>query len=308
MYTKLKLMFSSILLLMFSLSAYADMDKLVTNQAKLSNDLTQLVQAHDSERSFLEDVLRRKNEALRDQIKLEVPNNLEDERLKAVILEQIALVDGLIDLSTGNIQSALTEARNAKGEDKVKFELAVQRRIGIMDTYYEQLAGTLELANSVNLDVSKTTKKLESALSVRAEFLSNAILYIDSQKKELEKRLGYVSEAEKETLNQDLTRFNERIAMTVISLQSSVALMEQLGVDGTDYKQLLLATTGDINADVLDVDVAFGLFEEWLVSFKSWAFENTPSMFLKLLLFLGILYATKAISKIVSKGVKRSVK
>ncbi|WP_394251055.1 mechanosensitive ion channel family protein [Vibrio profundi] len=308
MYSKFKLIFGSSLLLLFSLSAHASIEKLSSNQERLSNDFVALTQAHDSERSFLEDVLRRKNEALREQLQLEVQQNIGDERLNQIVLDQITLLDSLIDLSNGSITDIAKKAREAKGDDKIQHELAVQKRIGIMDTYYEQLTATFDIADKLEIDVSTVKEKLKSALTKRAEFLSNAILYVDSQKNEVERRLSYVSETEKATLNQEIIRYNERIAMTVISLQTSVALMEELGVDGTDYKQLLLTTTGDINTDVLDVDVALGLFEEWLVSFKSWAFENTPSMFLKLCLFLAILYGTKMLSKVVSKGVQRSVK
>ena len=308
MYSKFKLIFGSSLLLLFSLSAQASIEKLSSNQERLSNDFVALTQAHDSERSFLEDVLRRKNEALREQLQLEVQQNVGDKRLNQIVLDQITLLDSLIDLSNGSITDIAKKAREAKGDDKIQHELAVQKRIGIMDTYYEQLTSTFDIADTLEIDVSTVKEKLKNALTKRAEFLSNAILYVDSQKNEVERRLSYVSETEKATLNQDIIRYNERIAMTVISLQTSVALMEDLGVDGTDYKQLLLATTGDINTDVLDVDVALGLFEEWLVSFKAWAFENTPSMFLKLCLFLAILYGTKVLSKIVSKGVQRSVK
>ncbi|MBW3697772.1 mechanosensitive ion channel [Vibrio sp. T187] len=308
MHSKLKLFLSSLLLLCISLSAHAGIDKLVSNQERLTEEFVQLSVAHDSERSFLEDVLRRKNEALREQLQLEMAAAPDDKRIQKVVMDQLTLVDSLIDLSNSNINDAAKQARDAKGEDKIQFELAVQKRIGIMDTYYEQLVDTIALAKQLGLDVAKVEAKLKVALVKRAEFLSNAILYVDSQKKDVERRLAYVSETEKATLTNDIIRFTERIAMTVISLQSSVSLMESLGVDGTDYKQLLLATTGDINTDVLDVDVALGLFEEWLMSFKAWAFENTPSMFLKLCLFLAILYATKAFSKVVSKGVKRSVK
>ncbi|MGF1720632.1 mechanosensitive ion channel family protein [Vibrio kyushuensis] len=304
----MKVFLAWILLVFVPLAAHASVDKLVSNQARLSSDLIALTQAHDNERSFLEDVLRRKNEALREQLAHEISLNTDDERINQVISDQILLLDSLIDLSNGSVATIVKQARDSKGDEKVQFELEAQKRIGVMDTYYEQLFATFQLATQRSIDVSESVDELKIALTDRAEFLSNAVLYVDSTKKEVERRISYVSEEEKATLTQEIIRFNERIAMMVISLQSSVSLMESMGVEATDYKQLLLATTGDINADVLDVDVALGLFEEWLDSFKVWAFENTPSMFLKLCLFLAILYGTKALAKIVSKGVKKSVK
>ncbi|OIQ26435.1 mechanosensitive ion channel domain-containing protein [uncultured Vibrio sp.] len=296
------------LILLCAFSVQASVDKLVENQERLTNDLMTLTEAHASEQSFLEDILRRKNEALREQIAQQVSLNVEDKRIDQVVLDQIVLLESLIDLSNSSVEGVAKQARDAKGDEKIQHELTVQKRIGVMDTYYEQLSTTFILAKQRGLDVATPISKLKKELKNRAEFLSNAVLYVDSTKKEVERRMSFVSETEKTSLTQEVIRFNERIAMMVISLQSTVSLMESLGVDATDYKQLLLATTGDINADVLDVDVALGLFEEWLESFKIWAFENTPSMFLKLCLFLAILYGTKTLAKMVGKGVQRSVK
>ncbi|MFA0520972.1 mechanosensitive ion channel family protein, partial [Vibrio sp. 10N.222.55.E8] len=71
-------------------------------------------------------------------------------------------------------------------------------------------------------------------------------------------------------------RYSERTSVMVSSLEETISLMEPFGVDVTSYKRILLATTGDINADVLDIDIALDLLEGWLHSFSGWAFENTP--------------------------------
>ncbi|USD44140.1 mechanosensitive ion channel [Vibrio sp. SCSIO 43135] len=300
-----KILFLSILVSVANI-AYAQ--PILDTQSALSADLETLKQAHESEQAFLEDVLRRKNERLRDRITEQLSSGASDEKAKPVLLAQIDLLQGLLDLSESAISKLAKASRAAADEDKAKIEFRIQRRIAVMDTYYDQLEITLKMAEQRSIDVSSVRDEFKQKLKRRVEYLANATLYLDTQKKETESRLTYVSEAEKANLTEDIVRYNERIAMMVVSFESGIALMEAMGQDVTEYKQLLLTLTGDINADVLDIGVAYGLLEGWLMSFKEWAFENTPSMVVKLTLFLAILYLTRKLSKVVSSAVGRSVK
>lgn len=60
------------LLLMLTLVAFGSfaqgVDKIAEAQDQLMLDLTTLETAHDAEKPFLEDILRRKNQALREEI------------------------------------------------------------------------------------------------------------------------------------------------------------------------------------------------------------------------------------------------
>ncbi|WP_253825782.1 mechanosensitive ion channel family protein [Vibrio sp. RE86] len=291
-----------------SFSIVANAKTLVEIQSGLNSNFTELAQAHESEQAFLEDVLRRKNERFRELLTEKLQDGSLSEGADALLLEQIELLRGLLSMSETAIDKLAKESRSASAEDKLHLDLKVQRRIAIMDTYYGQLEATLQQAEQRAIDVSSVRDEFKTALKTRVEFLSNAILYVDTQKRETEARLGYVSEAEKATLTQEVIRYSERIAMMVVSFESGIALMDSMGLDVTDYKQILLTITGDINADVLDIGVAYGLLEEWMISFKEWAFENTPSIVVKLALFLAILYLTRKLARIVSTAVGKSVK
>lgn len=276
-------------------------------QSSLVEDFNALTIADESEQPFLEDILRRKNEALRSQIVPIVKPQSENKAVDELIIEQMTLLQKLLDRSETKIITLVKQSRAETGDEKLRLELLVQRRIFAMDTYYQQMAETLIWAKGRQLDVSSQEKTLTDALTDRSEFLANAILFLDSQKQELKKRMSFVVPEQKAALSAELNRHTERIGMMVKSLESGINLMGSYGIDVTNYKQILLSITGDINADVLDFDVALGMLDEWLVSFKEWAFTNTPSMVVKFLLFIGILYVTRLFSRVVSKAVGKSV-
>lgn len=309
----MKKLFSNIFTLLltitlFSLSMSTQANELIDRQQSLQSDLAKLVTAHNSDKPFLEDILRRKNNHFRDDLLLNIKTMSDNEQINTIVIGQIELLRGLLKYSDEDIASLAKQLRANEYKDNVDLRLKVQRRITKMDTYYQQLFATLNTAEQYSLDVEQYKTDFKSSLSRRAEFLSNAMLYLDTQKRETEARLAYVSDEEKVSLTQQIVRYNEQIAVSVISLEVATAIMSKMGIDVTQTKQLLLTITGDINADVLDVNVAFGLFEKWLASLKDWAFDNTPSLIVKVLLFLFILYVTRSISRIVSSTVKKSVK
>lgn len=291
---------------LFSLSIHTQANELIDRQQDLQSDLAKLTTAHDADKPFLEDILRRKNIHFREELLLSMQTMPDQEEIDAVVIGQIELVRGLLKYSDEDLSALAQELRASSFEESLLLRLKVQRRLTKMDTYYQQLFASLNSAEKHNLDVEQYKTDFQAALTKRAGFLVNAMLYLDTQKQETESRLVYVSEEEKASLTQQIVRYNEQIAVTVVSLEVATSIMSKLGLDVTQTKQLLLTITGDINADVLDVNVAFGLFEEWLESLKDWAFENTPSLIVKALLFLLILYVTRSISRVVSSAVRKS--
>nr|WP_238322204.1 mechanosensitive ion channel domain-containing protein [Vibrio mexicanus] len=278
-------------------------------QDKLMLDLTTLLEAHEVDKPFYENVLRRKNENLRDRVAEQIKaGTIEDEVVGKIVSQQIELLTTLIRESELAIDTLAKQSRTAEEADKVQINLNIQRRIAIMDLYYQQLDETLSQAEARGVDVKENREAFRSAMLDRVDFLSNAILYLDTQQREVQTRLPYVSEDEKAVLTNEAVRLNERKSMMIQSFESGISLLGAMGIDVTEDKQLLLSMTGDINADVLDIDVALGLLDGWATSFKEWAYENTPSVIVKLTLFLGIIYFTLKVSRVVGKGVRKSVK
>lgn len=298
------------LLLMLTFVAFGSfaqsVEKIAAVQDQLLLDLATLETAHDAEKPFLEDILRRKNQSLREEIIPQLSSDTK-EGLDVTLAKQVELLQKLLALNEVKIASMTKESLSAENDVQKRLELQIQRRVRMMDTYYQQLSKTLNWSKNRGVDVTVHESELKTALIARSQYLTNAILYTDTQRQDLEARLSFVSEEDKAAIKTELERFSERISTMVASLEKTITLMEPFGVDVTSYKRVLLTTTGDINVDVLEVDVALELLDGWLRSLSSWAFENTPSFIVKLALFLGILYVTRLISNITRKTVRKSV-
>lgn len=52
------------------------------------------------------------------------------------------------------------ENRSAEGDVKKRLELLIQKRIGMMDTYYQQLAKTLAWSKELGVDVTASEDTL----------------------------------------------------------------------------------------------------------------------------------------------------
>jgi len=295
------------LLLGISSSALAqNINEMRAIQNQLKVNFQTLSTSDPVEKLFLEDVLRRKNETLRTDIALKIKKG-EVADLSEVVRSEMALINQLINLSQQDLKQLTKASRKAKGDEKLDLEFAAQKRLAVMDTYYAQAFETLAWGKALNIDFSVENQSILHDLTVRADLLFNVIHYLESQKSDITQRLKFASEEKKVKLKQDAVNLSERIAFMVVSLNATTALMQSNGIDITEYKQLVFSITGDINSDVLDVGVAYGLTEEWVTYFKDWAIDNAPSLVLKTLVFILIVWVTRILSRLAKKAIKKSV-
>ncbi|MEZ9706754.1 mechanosensitive ion channel family protein, partial [Vibrio breoganii] len=90
------------------------------------------------------------------------------------------LLQKLLSLNETKIVSMSKENRSAEGDAKKRLELRIQKRIGMMDVYYQQLAKTLNWSKERGVDVAVPEGELKTALIARSKYLTNAILYTDT--------------------------------------------------------------------------------------------------------------------------------
>ncbi|OBT16968.1 mechanosensitive ion channel protein [Vibrio sp. UCD-FRSSP16_10] len=286
-------------------STAAEMDHLLQQQNQFSNQIVKIQASTGEEALFLEDVLRRKNGVLRESVSNLVTKNPETEGLKKLIPAQASMLEALIVHADKQAEKLFQDARTASGAEKAEFQFLAQQRVSTVDIYYTELATTFKWAKTLNLKLDDSGFKQD--LQKRSQVLYDIVIYLDSRKKALDERMTYTTEADKPDLETQVVALAQLQRFLLASMNNTVALMSDFGLDVTEYKQTLFAMTGDINADVLDVNVAVGLFSEWLDSFKDWAFDNSPSLLVKLLVFLAVLWVTRILSKIIANLVKRSV-
>ena len=90
-------------------------------------------------------------------------------------------------------------------------------------------------------------------------------------------------------------------------LDATSRMMEELGMDASDYEQLVFEVTGEITTDLLDRDVLGGLAKTWMRAAGDWLKLHGPGAVFKLLLFLGILVVFRVLSRLARRVVKRAL-
>lgn len=279
---------------------------LLTQSETLILDVERLSATAELNR-FEESIIDRKNDALRQSLSERLTSNKDAEINKQIVASQLRLMQDLLAANEQDLKRLSKESKQASDAAKDEVQFAMQKRITTMDEYYADLSTTLTWASDLGIDTTKARTILERDLKERADFLYNSVLYLDSQLNDVNDRLAYLPEEEKAALQEDAIRITGQINLLILSLESSITLLEQYGVDTTDYKQLLFTITGDISTDVLDVSVMMGLLTEWLGAFKDWAMEHTPSLIVKIFVFGIILWLSRSFAKIVGKAVRKSV-
>jgi small conductance mechanosensitive channel len=90
-------------------------------------------------------------------------------------------------------------------------------------------------------------------------------------------------------------------------LESVVGLMERLEIDVTEYRQLLVESTGEITVDAIDSDVAGELVTRWASDFREGVAVNGPRIAFAALLFIIIASIFWGLSRFVRKLVAHAV-
>jgi len=81
-----------------------------------------------------------------------------------------------------------------------------------------------------------------------------------------------------------------RVQLAAKALQNVVSLMDQVGLETSEYHQHLLTATGELTAEVLDVGVMAGLISEWSVMIVELAATKGPQLVFRLIIIVLILF------------------
>ena len=93
----------------------------------------------------------------------------------------------------------------------------------------------------------------------------------------------------------------------VASLDRTVRTMDQLKLDVTEYRTLIVEATGELSRGLSDAKVAMSLVQKWIAGAGDWLTTSGPNALMKILLFLAILLAFRLLSRLVRKALLRSI-
>jgi small conductance mechanosensitive channel len=170
---------------------------------------------------------------------------------------------------------------------------------GRVDGLFDQVLENRILQEQFSLDTSETTAELRRRLETRAAGTS-AFLDVSSRDVDALSLQASVLPDDAEVAAQ-LAVARQRVALSVEVLRGAVQKMRSLGLDTREYETQLIARTGEITADVLDVSVLGSLTVSAWQSVKDWIAENGAGLFFSLLIFLVIVYVTFKVAEFVQR-------
>lgn len=312
--SKLSTLLMAVLLSLLSTGVWANEATLTPQQATqqimvlqgdIDHDIAQLKTAKGEIRALTEYRIIKKIGELRSLIgTLVAQANPDEATLKPLITEQLQFI-GQVETYLANSIDKLKQQLGTN-DDSHTIALIAQRE-SERDQFYEAQLETIHWAEKVGMDVSANKAALVKTLNRRGARLESLVTFLQQQLK------AAVSEADaagKDVSKEQTTKvsmYRDWLDNSNVSLESVITLLDKLGQDTDSMKKTLLSVSGDITQDVLNIDVASGLFQQWLDSAKSQLIEHGPSLTFKVFIFLLILFAASLLARIVESIVRRAV-
>lgn len=277
-------------------------------QQTIDSDIAKLGNANGEMKQFIEYRIKEHANQLHDKFKLMMNQQpLDKANLLPLLQKHLAFIDKVADYYAADIDQ-FKQQLGSDNDTGVMYKLAMRdrQRDEILSAKYE----TLTWLDALGEDTQAIKTQLTAQLLKRSDML-NSLVHFTQDKLKLAvdeaAKAGKDVTAEQTAL---VTNLNERLSLTSASLSVAIELLDAMSQDTTALKQTLFSISGDITQDVLNVDVASNLLDQWWNQAKNQALDNGPGLLFKLFVFLLILFlahlAGKAVQRIVKKMVSNS--
>jgi small conductance mechanosensitive channel len=177
--------------------------------------------------------------------------------------------------------------------------------INNLDGMYSVIVDYLDIADQYDMQVENDVAALGRQLSDNA---ANRSVFLELAAEEL----AHMRQANSilptnDELTERLHAVQARVDLVAAALQRSIALMSSLELDTQHYRQQVLAATGEITTDVLDVGFLSGLISEWSDSIVELTKTEGPRLLFRLVLSVVVLLTFMQLGKLVQKIVGRAL-
>ena len=194
----------------------------------------------------------------------------------------------------------------ASGAQRLAIESEMTRQAERLLEAYQSSVDVLLALEPIGIDVSKQRAFLVRATRLSAEGLVTRVRLAKRDQAGAGARLA--RDAANVEIRYAFEAADERLKRATHSLATAILLMDLLGLESTDLRVALIATTGRINADIFQWRVLLGVLKtlwEQLLGFLAakapqWLFQGV----LIVLTFIGF----RALSNLVRRVVRRAVR
>ena len=228
---------------------------------------------------------------------------------RAGLESTLAQTSNVLQRSITETQAELEILRSTR-DDAPAEELERTRRAVIvandwLDRIFEMLLSFTKTMEELGIDPAAEREILAEHLTDRAELVAGRIMLTQERIEKVKRRLKADPAnaefiAEFDQTKADLDRYVSRLTTTT-------RMMEALDLDTAGYQQMLFKVTGEITTGLFSRAVIGGLLRNWGQSTMDWITANGPSLILKVVLFLVILFVFRILSRVARKFVRKAI-
>ena len=199
-------------------------------------------------------------------------------------------------------------SRDQSAAEQAAIDADARIALDRMTELYRALRDNIELQRAYDLDADAVEAEFDTRLEERAAGTS---AFLDLSIAEAQAAHAQLAALPADTeIAARVAVAEERVLLLSDVLKSITSLMTEQELDTSIYDAQLIATTGDITADIFDISVLRGLFSGWLSSIGDAISENDGGMFFSILMFIAILLLSfklaKIAQRIITKGLASS--
>jgi len=226
------------------------------------------------------------------------------ERLRTAITREFQFLRTYGDTLQARIAALRLVRPDTPPEDLTELELQLTDLNIALDRLSIAATDEIEWAESVGLDLGTEVAFLDSAIGYRAAIIAARIELASDQKVKLLDRAGKAG-ADTVAIHEELNALEEKLFGTTTSLETMIELMDRRGLESSDYRRLLLETTGDFGTDILDVDVVGGILQDRWAALRTWLADNIGSILIKLLTIIGVVFLFGIFARLGRRATRR---
>ena len=255
--------------------------------------------------------LRDALDGLLDNIKQQEQQGLDTGTLITQAKKLLAAQSASLKTEIKHLIEHMDEMRKGRDDLEPKalliLEIQLSKLSAIKDNLLTAYQENTQRMQVIGMDTDADLEHLDQRLLESAEKIKGRIQLTQENVDEVKRQLSSAMEDQKPELETQLAAYRERLEGNTTSLAAVTKLMNIRDLKTTEYKQLIIQTTGEITGDILDIKVAFGLFTRWLQQGTEWLKGNSLEIILKVALILLILFVSKLLGNIAGRVVDRAI-
>jgi small conductance mechanosensitive channel len=225
-------------------------------------------------------------------------------RVESMMRDLPPLIRGNAEEAGTNASELRAQRDEASPEELLDLELRIAEEDSRINRIAQIYLEHIRAMESMGLDAAADREWLVDGLSKRADFLSRRIELTLATESRLEDQAA--DSPDDAAIADELKATGERLDSNVQSLRATIEMMGGLGLETTQYRQLIVQTTGDIT-DLLETEVALGLASRLLENAKQWIRENGPGALVKLVVFVLVLLLFRLLARMARRITVRSL-